>query len=355
MTKRTAWAALLGGAVLACGSGPEPVRVTGAALEIQASLEPAEPRVGANQLVVELRDAEGRPVAGAEVAVKVHMHAMGAMPAMGGPARVREIGSGRYAAEFELGMASTWQVELAAEAPGGASARESGAPERADWRVRAARRRLELWDVSPAELDVLARGGAPREELPIRSPATGYVIEKDVVAGGAVAAGQRLLRIAPLERVWIDAEIYESDAALLDASMSAEVELAYLPGRRFPGRVDAVYPALDPATRTLRVRIELDNPGLALRPGMWANVTLVGAEAERTSVPESAVLHAGTRSFVFLDLGGGRFRPREVQLGMRSDDRIEVLAGVSAGDRVVVAGTFLIASESRLRAALGEW
>ena len=103
------------------------------------------------------------------------------------------------------------------------------------------------------------------------------------------------------------------------------------------------------------MRVVLANPDEVLRPGMWVTVELRGEDAERLVVPQSAVLHAGRRSFVFLDLGGGRFRPREVELGVRSGEDVEVTRGLEAGERVVASGTFLIASESRLRAALEQW
>ena len=181
------------------------------------------------------------------------------------------------------------------------------------------------------------------------------MVEKNVTAGGAVEPGARLLRIVPLDRVWLDAEVYESEAPLVSVGMPASVALSYLPGRSFEGRVAYVYPMLSEGARTLRVRIVLDNPDLALRPGMWATVQLRAAAGERLVVPGDAVLHAGDRSFVFLDLGGGRYRPQQVELGMRSGDEVEVLRGLEAGQKVVASGTFLIAAESRLRAGLEQW
>jgi Cu(I)/Ag(I) efflux system membrane fusion protein len=236
-----------------------------------------------------------------------------------------------------------------------ARARETAEPERADYLVRAAHNRLRLWDVAPADLEALARRGRPLEQLSVRAPASGFVIEKSVVAGGAFEAGERLYRIAPLDRVWIEAEIYESELPGVQPGMPASVTLAYLPDRRFEGTVAWVYPTLSAFTRTARLRIELPNPDLALRPDMWATVKLARAGGERIVAPLSAVLHAGERSFVFLDLGDGRFRPQPVQVGMRVGEEVEILAGVEAGQAIVASGTFLIASESRLRAALDQW
>ena len=137
--------------------------------------------------------------------------------------------------------------------------------------------------------------------------------------------------------------------------MRAEVTLPYLPGQRFEGTVAWIYPGLSSETRTARVRIELPNPDLALRPDMLADVQLEAAPSERLLVPLSAVLHAGERSFVFLDLGAGRLRPAPVEVGMRAGEDVEILAGLEAGQSVVASATFLVASESRLRAALDQW
>jgi Cu(I)/Ag(I) efflux system membrane fusion protein len=137
--------------------------------------------------------------------------------------------------------------------------------------------------------------------------------------------------------------------------MPAEVTLPYLPGRSFRGSVAWVYPGLSGATRTARVRIELANPDETLRPEMLANVELEAAAVAALVVPLSAVLHAGERSFVFLDLGQGRLRPQRVQVGRRFGEEVEILSGLAEGEAVVASATFLVASESRLRAALDQW
>ncbi len=468
--------------LLACGSRSEPVTVRAQGLEIEVAVEPAELRVGQNTLWVELRDASGKPVAGADVDVEVVMHAMGAMPAMGGPAHVTEEGEGRYRAEFALDMAGSWNVAIAAQPAGGPVARAQGslavgtsgvrlqgaaaeaapapqgegapefaiepgrlqrigvkiapaerralvsavravgrvtseettladvalkmngwagavhanaigapvkkgdvlfgvyspelhaaqqefltalrsqerasatnAPDRSDYLVRAARNRLRLWDIADADLERLAKSGEPLEHLPIRSPVTGYVVEKNLVEGSAFEAGQRLYRIASLARVWIEAEVYESELSLVREGQHASVTLPYQPGHTFEATVAYVYPTLDPKTRTARLRLALPNPDLALRPDMYANVRIEADRGERLVVPQSAVLYAGERSFVFRSLGDGRFRPQRVEVGLRSGEDVEILAGLEAGDPIVTSATFLIASESRLRAALEQW
>jgi len=181
------------------------------------------------------------------------------------------------------------------------------------------------------------------------------IVERNVFAGSAVEPGARLLRIASLDRVWIEAEVYESDVAIAAPGVAAELDVAALPGRTFAGRVATVLPALSDAARTLRVRIPLDNADHALRPGMWASVRLRGETHEALVIPDSAVLHAGERSVVFVDLSGGRYRPRRVELGASGEGQVEVLRGLEAGERVVAAGTFLIAAESRLRAGEEPW
>ncbi len=184
---------------------------------------------------------------------------------------------------------------------------------------------------------------------------SGYVVEKNLVAGSAFEPGQRLYRIAPLSRVWIEAEVYEYELSLVHEGQPATVTLPYLPERSFEATVAYVYPTLDPKTRTARFRLELPNPDLALRPDMYANVRLHAERGERLVVPQSAVLYAGERSFVFRALGDGRFRPQRVEVGLRSGEEVEILAGIDPGDAIVTSATFLIASESRLRAALELW
>ena len=475
-----------GAFALGCGgSRSEPVKVRSEGVEISAAVEPAELRVGQNELWIELRDANGEPLAGADVDVAVSMPAMGAMPAMGGPAHVTEIGGGRYRADFALDMGGSWNVAISAQPRGGAIARAQGsltvgtrglriegaqsagstgtrhaeaehpgefqiepgrlqrigvrtapaerkpfvteiravgrivseettlsdvslkvngwvgkvhvvavgapvkkgevlfsvyspelyaaqreylnalrsqeraratnAPERADYLARAARNRLRLWDIADADLERLAETGEPLEHLPIRAPVTGYVVEKNLVEGSAFTPGQRLYRIAPLAQVWVEAQVYESELSLVHAGDRATVTLSYLPDRSYEARVEYVYPMLDAQTRTARLRLALPNPDLALRPDMYANVRLHADRGERIVVPQSAVLYAGDRSFVFRALGDGRFRPQRVEVGLRSGEEVEIRSGLDPGDAIVTSATFLIASESRLRAALEQW
>ncbi len=235
------------------------------------------------------------------------------------------------------------------------AARGTGAPDRADYLVRSARQRLRLWDLTDAQIDEVAERGAPLEYVPILSPVSGYLVEKNVVEGSAVKPGERLLRIAGLDKVWIEAELYESQLPLVHEGLPVRVTLPYLPGTDIPGKVAFVYPYLDDGSRTGRVRIELANKNLELKPAMYATVNLELDLGSRLTVPESAVIYAGPRRAVFVQTGEGRFEPRVVETGAANQDWVEVLSGVREGDTVVSSGNFLIAAESRLKTAMENW
>jgi len=219
----------------------------------------------------------------------------------------------------------------------------------------AARRRLALWDIGPDQIRALEQRGRAADYLPIRSPATGTVIDKRIVAGTAVKAGALLLRIADFSRVWVEGQVYESELPLIHAGMPVEIVLPDMPGRTVHGTVAFVYPFLEGETRTARVRVEVANPNGLLRPEQYAQLRLTADLGKRLVVPESAVLYAGGLRIVFLDLGDGRLAPRRITTGRRSDDLIEVLDGLDAGDVVVTYGNFLIAAESKLKAGLEQW
>ena len=250
-----------------------------------------------------------------------------------------------YAAQQEYLAALTSQRAAAA----------TTAPDRADYLVRAARERLRLWDLSPGQIDRLAATGQPVERIPILSPASGYVVEKNVVEGAAVEPGMKLFRLAGLDRVWVEADLYESELGEVGVGAPAVVRFPNLPGEEYRGRVGFVYPWLDGDARTGRVRVELANPDLALKPDMYATVTFQAELGERLVVPEAAVLWTGERSFVFRDLGDGRIRPQRVETGLSKGEWVEITEGLSEGDAIVTSGNFLIAAESRLKLAMDRW
>ena len=221
--------------------------------------------------------------------------------------------------------------------------------------MRASEQRLRLLGMSQAQIRELARRGEAWENVPVVAPATGYVIDKDVVEGGRIEAGTRVYRIADLSRLWVDAQVYESDLAQVKKGQPVSVQLPYVPGQSFEGTVDYIYPTLDGVTRTGRVRVALDNPGLTLKPDMYADVELAVDLGERLVIPDSAVIYTGPRRLVFVDLGEGRLRPQEIEVGVRAAGYVEVTRGLERGDVVVTSGNFLIAAESRIRSATGYW
>jgi hypothetical protein len=165
----------------------------------------------------------------------------------------------------------------------------------------------------------------------------------------------RLYRIAALNKVWVEAEVYEADLAHVKVGQAASVTLDYLPGKTYEAKVGYIYPYLNAEARTGRVRVELSNKELELRPGMYASVQLSTEPTSRLQVPTSAVIYTGPRRLVFVDLGEGRFRPQEVQIGGQSGENYEVLSGLAAGDSVAVSGVFLIAAEARISTAAKYW
>lgn len=221
--------------------------------------------------------------------------------------------------------------------------------------VRAAETKLRLWGIGDDQLAALVKRGEPIERVPFTSPASGVVVEKNVVDGAAVTMGQRLFRIADLRDVWVEADVYESDLPRITKNMPASITLDYLPGKTFDGKVAFIYPYLDPASRTGRVRIALPNHGLELKPDMYATVTFKLALGPRLVVPISAVVYTGPRRLVFVDLGNGALRPQQVSIGARSGDVVEITSGLKEGDAVVSSGNFLVAAESRVRSAGAFW
>ncbi len=233
--------------------------------------------------------------------------------------------------------------------------RMSGDASHSERFAHAAETKLRLWGLGDDQLAALAKRGEPIERVPFKSPASGVVVEKNVVDGAAVMAGQRLFRIADLADIWVEADVYESDVPRITKGMPASIMLDYLPGRTFDGKVAFIYPYLDPASRTGRVRIALPNKELELKPDMYATVTFKLPLGPRLVVPISAVVYTGPRRIVFVGLGNGALRPQEVTIGARSGDLIEIASGLNEGDVVVSSGNFLVAAESRVRSAGAFW
>jgi Cu(I)/Ag(I) efflux system membrane fusion protein len=218
----------------------------------------------------------------------------------------------------------------------------------------AARRKLALWDVPPAQLDKLAQNGEPQKTLTFFSPATGVVTKKDVVDGMRLEAGAMPYEIVDLSQVWVLADVYESELRFVKEDMAASLTLTAYPNREFKGKVVFLDPQLDPASRTVKVRLTFPNPAGELRPEMFGEVVLTGAPREGLRVPTDAVIDSGTEKVVFVAISEGRFEPRVVKLGDGDRSYVEILSGVALGERVVVRANFLVDSESRLRASLAE-
>jgi membrane fusion protein, copper/silver efflux system len=216
----------------------------------------------------------------------------------------------------------------------------------------AARARLRRWGVEAVDIAALERHGSPLEAVPVRAPASGFVVEKNAVEGAAFEAGTRLFRIGPLDTVWIEAEVYGSDLPALSPGQAARVSSPTLPGREAEARVAAILPALANESRTARVRLVLGNGDLALRPEMWVDVDVHVDLGERVLVTSSAVIVSGDRRMVFVDRGGGVLEPRLIRTGISNGPQVEVLEGLEPGERVVASGNFLIAAESRIQSAL---
>ena len=215
----------------------------------------------------------------------------------------------------------------------------------------AAKQRLLNWQISQAQLEHIAH--LPPGNLTLTAPISGVVVEKPAVAGSRFVAGDTLLRLADLSRVWVMVSVPAEQSARLRRGQPASFSSPALPGRAFAGKIDFLQPTLDTATRTLGVRVALDNPDGALRPGLYGEVALAAGDPSPVlTIPRSALIDSGSRQIALVETAPGRFAPRAIQVGQRGETRIEVLGGLRAGERVVVEGNFLIDAESNLRAAL---
>ena len=218
--------------------------------------------------------------------------------------------------------------------------------------VAAARKRLELWDISDRQIEEIGRTGEALKNLTLDSPISGFVMERNAFPKQRVTPETVLYTVADLSTVWVIADVFEYEAANVRLNQPASLTLTYLPGRVFRGRVSYILPQVDPATRTIKVRLEFENSGLMLKPDLYGEVEVQTGGVRRLMVPQSAVLNSGDRQEVFLDGGDGHFTPRTVKIGAQMGDRVEILSGLQAGERIVTSGNFLIDSESQLKAAM---
>ncbi len=220
--------------------------------------------------------------------------------------------------------------------------------------LAASQRRLEYFDITPSQIETLKNTGQVRKNLTLMSPANGIVTKRMVTQGMYVQAGMPLLEVADLSTIWVDADIYQYELPWIKVGQPVTMSLDYLPGETFSGTIDYLYPYLKGETRTAKVRLRFPNPKLMLKPEMFAQVKIISPVTYKAVVvPTEAVLDTGVKQHVFIALGGGRFEPREVKLGVEGNDGLrEVLSGLQGGEDVVTSAQFLLDSESRFREAI---
>ncbi len=214
--------------------------------------------------------------------------------------------------------------------------------------------RLRNWDISDQQIKALSNSGESKRTMTFRSPVAGIITEKKALQGMRFMPGEVLYQVSDLSAVWVIADVFEQDIGAVKLGAEAKVRINAYPEKIFAGKISYVYPTLNVTTRTVPVRVELLNPDLLLKPGMFAQVDIpVSGKGPVLTVPGSAVIDSGTRQIVLVQLSAGRFEPREVKLGNRSNNYFEVISGIKDGEAVVVAANFLIDAESNLKAAIG--
>ena len=218
--------------------------------------------------------------------------------------------------------------------------------------LEAARQRLLLWEVSPADIEAIEKRGEPIRSMPVYAPISGFVTGRTAYHGMKVMPADTLFDIVDLTSVWVLADVYEYELPRLSLGERGTMTLSYWPGRSWRGLVTYIYPSVDEKTRTVRVRLEFANPKEELKPEMYADVTIHGRPRDVLVVPDDALLDSGTRKVAFVVEGGGRLSPREVTVGDHAGGLYEVTGGLAAGEAVAQGASFLVDSESRLKAAL---
>lgn len=216
----------------------------------------------------------------------------------------------------------------------------------------ATRDRLRLWDISDGQIRDLEKRGTPSRTMTLFAPTEGFVLTRNALRGQRITPEMELYTIADLSTIWVLADIYEYEVPLIHLGQTATMTFPYFPAKTFTGKVTFIYPQLDNQTRTLKVRLQFPNPDHMLKPDMYASVSFPIDYGRKLAVPETAVLDSGTRQMVFIARDDGHFEPRTVQLGAKVNDRFIVESGLTAGEKVVTSGNFLIDSESQLKAAM---
>ena len=251
----------------------------------------------------------------------------------------------------EQELISAVQSRRSLDSQGGAALRQE-----ADDLIASARRKLQLWDIDDEQIDAIANSDKPPRDILFRSLAMGHLEDKMIVQGSAVQPGMKLLTLADHSTMWLEAQVYESQMTLVKMGQRVEVTVDAIAGRTFTGKVSFIYPHVDHMTRTLMVRAIFDNPTFDLKPGMYAQVSIIAQPvAEAIQVPQEAVMDTGTRQLVFVAENPGHFSPRTVRVGVKSDDgRVQISDGLAVGETVVTSGQFLMDVESRTREAIAK-
>lgn len=221
--------------------------------------------------------------------------------------------------------------------------------------VHAARRRLELFNLTDSQIRELEKTGQVKRTVTVYSPVTGHVIKRNAFPNQYVTPETAVYTIADHSRIWAQVEVYENDIPYLRVGRPVVMTIPSSPGERLRGRISYLYPHLNPKTRTMNVRLEFPNPDLRLKPEMYVDGEIEVALGEKLTVPDTAVLRTGTRDLVFVDLGEGRMQMREIQVGDKTGEYYPVLAGLQAGERVVTSANFLIDAEARIRGTEASW
>lgn len=218
-----------------------------------------------------------------------------------------------------------------------------------DGLVESAKQRLMLFGVKESQIAELEKAGKPNIRLPIYTPLSGVVIEKMVQQGQYVSTGEALFNIADLSKVWVEIDVFENEVPYVRVGQQVEIRSAIEHGAAFSGKINFIYPFHDPKTHTVKARVEMPNPGYRLKPDMFVNAIIRVPLAKGIILPVTSLIDTGKRQVVWVETSTGMFEPRDVQVGERVEDKVQILSGIKQGDKVAVSGGYLIDSESQLK------
>lgn len=222
-----------------------------------------------------------------------------------------------------------------------------------DGLVASSKQRLMLFGVKESQIDELEKSGKPNIRLPVYTPISGIVIEKLVQQGQYVNVGEVLFNVADLSRVWVEIDVFENEVPYIRVGQQVEIRSAVEHGAAFSGRINFIYPFHDPKTHTVKARVEMPNPGYQLKPDMFVNAIIRVPLVKGIILPATAVIDTGKRQIVWIETSAGMFEPRDVQVGERVEEKVQILSGIEPGDKVAVSGGYLIDSESQLKGSGG--